>query len=89
MSYLAVSETTFTLKNVLQIGNFSLCYVNPTFAYFILTEKSDSWVFWKTASSQQNFCLYIILVAFLLAKRFSDLDNPDSLDFHASRRKQI
>ena len=29
------------------------------------------------------------LVAFLLAKHFSDLDNPDSLDFHASRNKNL
>ena len=29
------------------------------------------------------------LVTFLLAKRFSDLDNPDCLDFRASRNKNL
>ena len=28
-------------------------------------------------------------VAFLLAKLFSDLDNPDCLDFRASRNKNL
>ena len=29
------------------------------------------------------------MVAFLLAKLFSDLDNPDCLDFRASRNKNL
>ena len=30
-----------------------------------------------------------LLITFLLAKRFSDLDNPDCLDFRASRNKNL
>ena len=29
------------------------------------------------------------MVAFLLAKRFTDLDNPDCLDFPARRNKNL
>ena len=33
--------------------------------------------------------LMLIKVTFLLAKLFSDLDNPDCLDFRASRNKNL
>ena len=35
------------------------------------------------------FLPHNILVAFLVAKSFSDLDNPDCLDFRASRNKNL
>ena len=36
-----------------------------------------------------NRCIHEILVAFLLAKPLSDLDNPDCLDFPVSWNKNL
>ena len=47
---------------------------------------------WKNKRKNCNdilLCHLNIKVTFLLAKHFSDLDNPDCLDFRASRNKNL
>ena len=42
-----------------------------------------------TSCENQQICSLSSWVSFLLAKRFSDFDNPDCLDFPASRNKNL